>query len=132
MRKKVLFVIDSLAGGGAEKVLTVLTKYFNYEEYEVTVCPIVDEGVYCEEVKRQVTHYKPIISYKGSSLSRLWNQIKYKLVYFYLPLNWVHKWFFPQGVDIEIAFCEGYVTKLLAHAHSKTKKIAKDNENKLR
>ena len=124
MRKKVLFVIDSLAGGGAEKVLTVLTKYFNYEEYEVTVCPIVDEGVYCEEVKRQVTHYKPIISYKGSSLSRLWNQIKYKLVYFYLPLNWVHKCFFPQGVDIEIAFCEGYVTKLLAHAHSKTKKIA--------
>ena len=124
MRKKVLFVIDSLAGGGAEKVLTVLTKYFNYEEYEVTVCPIVDEGVYREDVKRQVTHYKPIISYKGSSLSRLWNQIKYKLVYFYLPLDWVYKWFLPQGNDIEIAFCEGYVTKLLAHAHSKTKKVA--------
>lgn len=124
MRKKVLFVIDSLAGGGAEKVLTVLTKYFNYEVYEVTVCPIVDEGVYREDVKRQVTHYKPIISYKGSSLSRLWNQIKYKLVYFYLPLDWVYKWFLPQGNDIEIAFCEGYVTKLLAHAHSKTKKVA--------
>ena len=121
---KILFLIESLAGGGAEKVLSVLTKHFNYEKYEVTVCPIVDEGIYSEEVKRQVTHYKSIISYKGPLLSRLWNRIKYKLVYSYLPLSWVYKWFIPQGNNIEIAFCEGYVTKLLSYANSKSKKIA--------
>ena len=124
VKKKILFIIESLAGGGAEKVLSVIVKYFDYEKYEVTVCPIVDEGIYCEEVRRQVTHYKPIISYKGSSLGRLWNRIKYKLVYSYLPLSWVYNLFIPQGNDIEIAFCEGYVTKLLAHANSQTKKIA--------
>ena len=118
-----LFVIESLAGGGAEKVLSVLTKHFNYDKYEVTVCPIVDEGIYCEEVKRQVTHYKPIISYNGSSLNLLWNRIKYKLIYSYIPVCWVYKMFVPQGNDIEIAFCEGFVTKLLSHANLKSKKI---------
>ena len=124
MKRKVLFVIESLAGGGAEKVLSVLIKHFDYNKYEVTVCPIVNEGIYCEDVRKQVTHYKPIISYKGSSLSRLWNRIKYKLVYSYLPLSWVYKWFVPQGHDVEIAFCEGFLTKLLSHANSKAKKIA--------
>ena len=124
MKINILFVIDSLTWGGAENVLSVLLKYFDYDKYEVTVCPIVDDGIYRDEVKKYATHYKPIISYKGSMLGRLWNRIKYKLVYFYLPLKWVYKWFVPQGHDIEIAFCEGFVTKLLAHANSKSLKIA--------
>ena len=124
MKMKILFVIESLAGGGAEKVLSVIIKHFNYDKYDVTVCPIVDEGVYCEKVIGHVTHYKPIISYRGSSLSRLWNRVKYKLIYSYLPLGLVYKWLIPQGHDVEIAFCEGFVTKLLSHANSKSKKIA--------
>lgn len=124
MKRKVLFVIESLAGGGAEKVLSVITKHFNYEKYEVTVCPIVDEGVYCEKVKRHVTHYIPIISYEGTLISRLWNRIKYKLIYSYLPLSCVYKWLVPQDNDVEVAFCEGFVTKLLSHADSRSKKIA--------
>ena len=123
-RTRVLFIIESLAGGGAEKVLAVLTKHFNYEKYEITVCSIADGGIYCEEVKRKATCYKPIISYKGSFLCLLWNKIKYKLIYSFLPLVLVYKWFIPQGNDVEIAFCEGYVTKLLAHANSKAKKMA--------
>lgn len=122
--RKVLFVIESLTFGGAEKVLTVLLKYFDYEKYEVTVCSIVDGGDYCDEVQKYASHYFPIISYNGSKFSRLWNRIKYKLVYSYLPIRWVYRWFVPQGYDIEIAFCEGFVTKLLAHADSKSKKIA--------
>lgn len=123
MKKKVLFVIESLAGGGAEKVLSVIVKYFDYDKYEITVCPIVDEGIYCDDVKSQVTDYKPIVSYKGSPLSRLWNRIKYKLIYSYLPIDWVYKMLIPKGHDVEVAFCEGFVTKLLAYANSKSKKL---------
>lgn len=47
MKTKILFLIESLEGGGAEKVLSVLLKFFDYEKYEVTACPIVDTGVYC-------------------------------------------------------------------------------------
>ncbi len=124
MKKKILFVIESLTGGGAEKVLSVIVKYFDYNQYEVTVCPIVDVGVYCEEVKKNVTYYNPIISFKGNFLSRIWNSIKYKFIYTFLPLRLVYKWFVPKNNDIEVAFCEGYVTKLLACSGSESKKIA--------
>jgi len=124
MKKRIIFVIESLSGGGAEKVLSVIVKYFNYEKYEVTICPIVDTGVYCEEIKKCVTHYSPIISYRGNFISQFWNRIKYKLIYSILPLKWVYKWFLPHNNDVEIAFCEGFVTKLLSRANSRAKKIA--------
>ena len=124
MKHKILFLIESFSGGGAEKVLRVLLKHFDYSKYEVTVCPIVDTGVYSEEVKRYVDHYLPIISYRGNTLSNFWNKIKYKLVCNYLPLGWVYKLFVPKGNDVEIAFCEGYVTKLLSKGGSKSRKIA--------
>lgn len=123
-RVRVLFLIESLSGGGAEKVLSVLLKHFDYSKYEVTICPIVDTGVYSEDVKRYVDHYLPIISYRGNTFSNFWNKIKYKLVCNYLPLGWVYKLFIPKGNVVEIAFCEGFVTKLLSHANSKAKKIA--------
>ena len=122
--KHILFVIESLSGGGAEKVLSVLLKYFDYEKYQVTVCPIVDTGVYAEEVKKYVRHYSPIITYKGNVINRLWNRVKYKLIYSVLPLKWVYCFFVPKHNDVEIAFCEGYVTKLLSHAKSDTKRVA--------
>lgn len=122
--KRILFLIESLSGGGAEKVLSVLLKHFDYERYEVTLCPIVDTGIYCEEVKKYVTHYKPVITYRGNIFSRLINRIKYKLIYSVLPLSIVYRWFIPKGNDIEIAFCEGFVTKLLSQAKSRAKKIA--------
>lgn len=124
MKRSVLFVIESLSGGGAEKVLSVIVKHFNYEKYDVTICPIVDTGVYCEEVKKYVNYYSPIISYHGNFISQFWNRIKYKLIYSILPLKWVYKIFIPKGNDVEIAFCEGFVTKLLAQSNSKSKKIA--------
>lgn len=124
MKRKVLFIIESLSFGGAEKVLTVFLKHFDYEKYEVTVCPIVDTGVYCDEVKRYISHYRPIVSFKHSTIRNLWNRIKYKLIYSILPLSVVYKWFVPKGNDVEIAFCEGYDTKLLSKANSRSTRIA--------
>lgn len=124
MKKKILFLIESLSGGGAEKVLSVIVKYFDYEHYDVTVCPMVDIGTYRDDVKKYASYYSPVITYRGHVLSRFWNMVKYKLIYSYLPLHWVYKWFIPQGYDIEIAFCEGYVTKLLSQSNSMAKKIA--------
>ena len=124
MKKRVLFLIESLAGGGAEKVLSVLMKFFDYDRYDVTVCPIADIGVYRDEVKKYATHYSPVISYDGNSLSRLWNRVKYKLVYSILPLPWVYRWFIPKNNDVEIAFCEGFATKLLACSGAKSRKFA--------
>lgn len=126
MRKKVLFVIESLSGGGAEKVLSVLLKYIDKTKFDVTLCTIVDTGVYVDEVKQYV-RYSSVLGNPNhlSFIGKLWYAFLYKLVYQFLPLSWVYRFFLPKGNDIEVAFVEGFVTKLLAcSTNKKSKKIA--------
>lgn len=123
MRRKILFVIESLSGGGAEKVLTNLLKHIDYRSFDVTLCSIVDTGKYVNEVKPYV-HYRSVLSNPDglSVLGKFWYRIKYKLVYSWLPMRLVYKFYMPKGCDVEVAFCEGFVTKLLAESNNKKAK----------
>ena len=126
MKRKVLFLIESLAGGGAEKVLTTLVQHIDETKFDVTVCAIKGGGVYEEEVKKSVK-YKTILfePKRRGTLSRLAYTIIYHLVYYWLPLSWVYKLFIPKRFDVEIAFIEGFSTKLLSRSTNKrAKKIA--------
>lgn len=126
MKKKVLFVIESLGGGGAEKVLTTLLRHLDKSEYNITLCTIINTGNYIDEVKPYV-NYTSVISlpHNQSILDKVWYTIKYKLVYELLPISWVYKLFIPKDNDIEIAFCEGFTTKLMSKSsNKKAKKIA--------
>lgn len=126
MKTRLLFVIESLGGGGAEKVLATLLKHINRDVFEVTLCPIVDTGKYVEEVRPYVD-YKPILPdpQSLSVLGRLWYNIKYKLIYKWLPLSCVYRLWMPKNHDVEIAFCEGFATKLLARScNNRAKRIA--------
>ena len=49
--KKVLFFLESLKGGGAEKVLLDIVKYLPVDEYQIKVMLVTDNGVYDEEIK---------------------------------------------------------------------------------
>lgn len=115
---KVLFFIESLAGGGAEKVLYTIANHINKDKFDVTVVTVVADGVYSERIRRYVK-YKPLIKTHNKFLYK----VLYHLIYFYLPLRIVYNLFFPKGSDVEVAFCEGFATKLLAHSPGK-KKIA--------
>lgn len=125
-RKKVLFIIESLAGGGAEKALTTLLRNCDHSKFDITICSIVNTGKYTEEVQK-LAKYTYIIP-NWDDCKTLWQRLKYqvlyKLIYTLLPLNWVYRWFIPKGNDIEIAFVEGFATKLLSRARSSSKKIA--------
>lgn len=126
MRKKVLFVIESLSGGGAEKVLSVLLKHIDKTKFDITLCTIVDAGIYTEEVKKYV-RYTTIIGnpVQKTIWGKLWYQIKYKCVYNLLPMKWVYQLFVPKNNDVEVAFVEGFTTKLMAAStNRKAKKIA--------
>lgn len=124
--EKVLFLIESLSGGGAEKVLSFLLKHIDKTKFDVTLCCVVDTGKYVEEVKPYV-RYMPILpnptGLKG--LKALLYKIKYAFVYRWLPLRLAYSWFVPKGADVEIAFVEGFATKLLScSSNKKAKKIA--------
>lgn len=126
MRRKVLFVIESLSGGGAEKVLAVLLKHIDKTRFDVTLCTVVETGVYMDEVKKYVSCTSILGNpNRKTFLGKIWYRFKYRCVYNWLPLKWVYRLFIPQRNDVEIAFVEGFATKLMAASSNKqAKKLA--------
>lgn len=122
--KKILFFIESLGGGGAEKVITDIVKNINKDKYDITVITVTDCGIYNEEISKYCT-YKNILSINNKSLlSKILYKIKYKLFY-KLPCKVIYKFIVSSIYDIEIAFVEGFATKFIAaSSNKKSKKIA--------
>ncbi|MDA1570382.1 glycosyltransferase, partial [Bacillus cereus] len=54
MKKKILFVIDSLQSGGAEKSLVSLLSLFDYTKYEVDLLMFSASGLYLPLLPKQV------------------------------------------------------------------------------
>lgn len=123
-KKPLLFLIESLSGGGAEKVLTTLLRHLDSNKFDVTLCCIVDCGKYINDVKPYV-HYTSLLpnpeQVKG--IRKLIYQLKYKLIYSWLPLRMVYRWFVPHHAEVEVAFVEGFATKLLAHSTNQQAKM---------
>ena len=115
-----------MSGGGAEKVLSTTLKNINPEKFDVTLCCVVNTGKYITELPAHVKYkYMLPAPQQLQGYKKLLYKLKYKLIYQLLPLALVYRWFVPQGNDVEIAFVEGYVTKLLSHStNKKAKKIA--------
>lgn len=124
--KKVLFFIESLSGGGAEKVLSTLVQHIDKSRFAVTVCAISGGGKYDEVVASNVKLiriFDPTERYTG--IKKLWYIIKYNLIYKILPTWLVYNLFVPKGYDVEVAFVEGFATKVIAtSSNKKAKKIA--------
>lgn len=118
MKRKVLFVINSLWGGGAEKVFQTMLNALDKEKYEVTVCA-VNEDVIAAPYPTENVEYKHLFSQRRrkSSLGRfklrLLNKIKLS-VYYNLPPRWFYRLFMRGRYDVEVAFIEGYATRIVS------------------
>lgn len=126
-RRKVLFLIESLSGGGAEKVLSTLVKNLDREKFDVTVCSIINCGAFIDDVKSNVKYYYilPDPYYLKCRLSKFWFKVRYKLIYSWLSSKLTYKIFVPKGNDVEVAFVEGTSTRIISGSTSKrAKKIA--------
>lgn len=123
--KKILFVVESLSGGGAEKVLTTIIKNLNKEKYDVTVYSIVKTGVYVKDIENYCNLKYALNDYDYySMLGKLFYKFKIKFIY-NLKINFVYRWLIKEKYDIEIAFVEGFDTKLVAASpNKKSKKYA--------
>lgn len=124
--KKILFFLESLAGGGAEKVLTDIVCYLDKSKYDITVCTVTDGGVYQERVS-SVCHYRSLLQtsdYRAGGFRKAFFWLKMKMLYL-LPAKVVYNHSFKERYDIEIAFIEGYATKIIAASPNvNSKKIA--------
>lgn len=114
-KRKILFLIESLAGGGAEKVLSTLVRNIDKNVFDVTVCAVSGGGKYEEDICKSV-RYKALLNQpvQGNVLKRLLYVLKHHIVYGWLPPTWVYRLFIPKESDVEVAFVEGFATKLLA------------------
>ena len=118
--KNILFFIESLSGGGAEKVLVTLLKHIDYTKYRITLLTLVDTGILKNDIDFSKIVYCTIIKETNNPILKFCYKVKYKLIYQYLPASIVNKWIIPQkGIDTYIAFTEGYCTKVLAYTTKK-------------
>lgn len=51
--RKLMFIMESLAGGGAERAMIELLNNFDYTKYSVTLCVIFGSGIYTTRFLRK-------------------------------------------------------------------------------
>lgn len=124
--KKILFFLESLSGGGAEKVLTDIVKNLSKDKYDITVMTITDKGIYVNDIK-DICRYESILKNEELEcgvLKRLKYKIMYKLIYT-LPTKIIYRIFIKEKYDVEIGFVEGFSTKFISSSNNlKSRKIA--------
>lgn len=129
-KKKVLFMINSMYGGGAEKIFQTLLKNLSPEKYDITVYSVnqckIDHKYYPENIK-----YKYIfggIDESTGQISKIMTKIKNKINlsrYEKDSPETFYKRFIKEKYDVEVAFIEGYATKIISGSNNKdSKKIA--------
>lgn len=117
---KIKFLINTLTGGGAEKVLIDLVNNLPAEQYRIDVQTIVNEDNYNLYLKKHI-HYSAIIHTKNKILKK----ILLRFVNRYIPPKVIYNMFIRQDMDIEVAFLEGAPTKLIAAStNGNSRKIA--------
>lgn len=85
MKKKILFIHDSMAGGGAERVLTTVLKSLSREQYDISLLLIAGIGSFMSEIPDDVklftifdkpTKYNQKILYKFRKINNIVREFK--------------------------------------------------------
>ena len=126
--KSVLFLIPTLGGGGAEKVLVNLANNLDKEKYDVTVQTLFKGGVHTEKLKEHVKYIT------GKTKPFRGNVQLFKL---FSP-SFLYRRIVKKRYDIVVAYLEGVVCRIITgcpykdskklawiHSAQKTEKTAK-------
>lgn len=125
MKTRLLFTIESFNIGGAERALLNLLTNLDKHLYDITLLVVSDVGGFsCLAHSIPGIKIKCILKSGNGSLSRIKNKIVSKFVYSDLFCSHIYRMFYPKNCDVEIAFCEGYLTKWGSYSNGSGKKIA--------
>lgn len=118
MMKKVLIFVNTLRGGGVERIAVDFANELS-KHCDVTLQTLSDEGAFKSELSDSV-NYKSIISNRDA----LRKVKKYFISEIFSP-SFVHSMFVDGKYDYEIAFSEGFPTKVIgASKNRKSLKFA--------
>lgn len=118
--KKILFGITSLTLGGAERVLVDLANELT-QKYEITIWTIYGKG----ELEKQLKQNIKLKSY----INKTYNEMsKFQKILMPIKILLLKKRIYQKSIkeknDVEIAFLEGPITRLLSTKNKETRKIA--------
>lgn len=116
-KKKVLFYITTLDGGGAEKVLINLLRQINLDKYKISVVTLFDHGKHVSLIPDKV-RYKAIFHSDNVTIRKLETAFAYRV----LPAKWFYRLFLHGDYDIEVGYLTGYPSKVIQNSTSKTSK----------
>ncbi len=114
---KIRFFINTLGGGGAEKVLVDLLKSLVKMGMECSLLTI-SGGVHQQALPKSV-NFKQIVNIKNKFFKRIFN-----FIINHLPKKLLTKMYFKDSFDYEIAYLEGFPTRVIASLSKSRKKIA--------
>lgn len=113
----VAFCINELTSGGAQRVLIDLLNNLDYSKYAVDLIVIYNKGLYFDEINKNVKCITLFTSYDEMLVGQ--NYIKKS------SNEDLYKLFINKKYDVEIAFIEGEVTKIISGSNNKdSKKLA--------
>lgn len=124
-KKRIVFYIESMIVGGAEKVLIDYVNNLDAEKYDITVIALFKKSVYSnyvfqfEEGFSSNVRYKYLVDNTAPVFYRLFN-----FIYSKLNSRAVYRWLIKDQFDIEIAFYEGWPTAFVASSNQRSYKIA--------
>lgn len=117
MKKRILFIVNSLAGGGVEKVLITILKNFDYTCFDVELLLVYNEGIFLNEVPREVR-----VRYLYSKSLSFREKLNYNLLA-HFGCDWGYKLMMKEKsfkqYDVIISFVQGLSLKY--HSYIVTK-----------
>lgn len=136
-KKRVCFVIHTLSGGGAERILVNTVNKLNKDLYDITVFCIVDTGILRWDLSSDIK-YKSLFNnpfrneikekeynnFSGHLLSNK-NLLKSFFIKIYIlfwklfPIGIINKIFIGNNFDITISFLEGISSKFVSYTKGK-------------
>lgn len=129
MKKKIMFMTNTLYGGGAEKVLQTILSKINQDKYEITLYSMHRERIVKSAYQSDFTYKVIFDTYEGKSkikkiFSETFGKIK-GLIFNNCSSRIFYKLYINEKFDVEIAFIEGESTKIVAGStNPASKKIA--------
>ena len=120
IRKKILFGITSLQLGGAERVLVDIVNKLS-KKYDITIFSIYDKGELKADLNTEI-NFKSLYNCKYEELNklkRIWIPIKILLFG-----KVIYRRKIKSNYDVEVAFLEGPITRLISSKNTRCKKIA--------
>lgn len=125
-KKRLLFLIESMVVGGAERVLINLVNSLDAAKYDVTVMSVFKQSIYENYRCTFADSLAPHVKYKY--LIDNSNPLKYKAfnqTFYHGSKRLLHQMLIGGSYDVEIAWYEGLPTTFLAHSSNRhSRKLA--------